>query len=64
MLEDKRPSPKVKVKVTYSGEIEPELDDRIITALESVGCRWYGQGMDMQPPHERDIVFDFPGETP
>ncbi len=57
---NKKPSPKAKVKVTYSGGIDSALDDRIITELESVGCRWHGQGIDMVPPYERDIVFDFP----
>ena len=59
---NKKPSPKTKVKVTYSGGIDSALDDRIITELESVGCRWYGQGMETVPPYKRDIVFDFPGE--
>lgn len=62
MPNDKRPSPKVKVKVTYSGGHQPDLDKRIKAVLESVGCKWYGQGMDMREPFERDIVFDFPGE--
>ncbi len=62
MPDEKRPSRKVKVKVTYSGGIDTELDDRIIAVLEPVGCKWYGQGMDTVPPHERDMVFDFPGE--
>ena len=60
MGEEKKPSPKTKVKVTYSGGIDVALDNRIITEMESAGCRWYGQGMEMVPPYERDIVFDFP----
>lgn len=48
----------MKIKVVYEGgKIDSDLDARIRKGLESVGLRWYGQGMDLTTG-ERDMGFD------
>lgn len=49
---------KRRVKVLYTGPLDGDLDDKIVTALEAIGCKWYAQGMDINT-HERDICFDY-----
>lgn len=49
----------MKVSIKYTSDvIWPGLDDRIRTAIESIGGKWYAQGRDAETG-ERDIAFDF-----
>jgi len=53
----------MQIKVTYNdnGTINKELDLKLRKALESVGSKWYAQGMETQTG-ERDICFDWKEE--
>ena len=47
----------MKVKVTYKGKMDEELDRKIRTSLEDAGLVWYAQGYDFVDK-VRDISFD------
>ena len=46
-----------KVKVSYEGGLDVGLDNSIRSAIESIGGKWYGQGMEIET-QQRDVVFD------
>lgn len=50
-----------RVEVKYSGGMSEKLDEKIQRALESIGCKWYAQGTDLNTL-ERDIAFDYEDE--
>lgn len=54
---------KRRVRILYTGPLDGELDDKVTRALESIGCVWYAQGMDLQTL-ERDICFDYDNSAP
>ena len=41
----------------YKDLIDTELDEKIISFIESLGYEWYGQGYTFDK-NEREIVFD------
>lgn len=49
------------IKVTYSlptsTKTQTEIDEKIIKYLESIGAKWYAQGVDLRT-RTRDISFD------
>lgn len=50
----------MKIKVIYDGSngIDTTLDKKITKLMESIGAKWYAQGIDCVKPFERDIAFD------
>ena len=48
----------VKIKVTYDSDLNQELDDKIRSAIEGIGGKWYAQGTDLTTGI-RDICFDY-----
>ena len=48
---------KVKIKVTYKGSIDTNVDVEIIKKIESIGGKWYAQGKGIESDI-RDICFD------
>ena len=50
---------RIKISVVYTDDvIWPGLDERIKTAMESIGGKWYAQGRDLETG-KRDIAFEF-----
>jgi hypothetical protein len=49
-----------KISVTYSilEDIDIDIDNKIKTAMESIGCVWYAQGINLTNG-VRDIAFDY-----
>ena len=41
-------------------DVNPELDEKITTFFESIGCKWIGQGMDLKGVKnpKRDFQFE------
>lgn len=52
---------KLRIKVTYDGPLDMDLDDDIRAALKHVGADWYAQGTDMVTG-ARDLAFDWDSE--
>jgi len=48
---------KVNIKVSYKSKIDPQIDKKIISIMESINCKWYAQGQELQT-NIRDICFD------
>ena len=48
----------MKIKVTYNGNLDKELDSEIRSAIEGIGGEWYAQGFDFTT-NIRDICFDY-----
>ena len=49
---------KLRIKVTYEGWLDANLDDEIRKKLESIGADWYAQGTDLRTG-DRDLAFDW-----
>ena len=47
----------MKIKVTYEAPINLAIDTKIRKAMEAIGAKWYGQGIDFTT-NIRDICFD------
>jgi len=47
----------IKIKITYQGPLDIELDEKIQNLMESIGAKWYAQGTDLITGI-RDICFD------
>lgn len=47
----------MKITVTYPGQLNTALDDRIRAAMRSIGATWYAQGSD-HIHHIRDLAFE------
>lgn len=50
-----------RIEIKYSGGMSESLDEKIQKALESIGCTWYAQGVDLSTG-DRDIAFDYEDE--
>ena len=52
----------IKIRVSYRGRVNQELDAKIKHAMSGIGAEWYAQGMD-HGDDERDIDFEIEEET-
>ena len=49
----------MRIKITYEGQMNAEIDVKICKAMKSIGAKWYAQGTDLtETPYIRDICFD------
>lgn len=48
---------KVKIKVTYDGELDTEIDNKMHKIMEVIGAKWWAQGYDLVD-NVRDIAYD------
>ena len=46
----------MKVKITYTGGLNPQLDKKVIKFFENLDYEWTGSGMETQT-QIRDITF-------
>ena len=47
----------MKIKITYTGGIDRDLDRKILDFFEGLGFVWTGQGIELEN-HIRDIAFE------
>ena len=56
----KKRQDKIKVAVSYqtkNKKIDIEFDKKLQKLFESIGCKWYAQGMEVETG-KRDYAFD------
>jgi len=58
---------KWRVQIDYPGPLNVTLDKKIKKAMESIGAKWYAQGMNLET-NVRDLAFELKnppwGDTP